>query len=93
LLVAEAAFEVVKYRIGHWTFALATINVVLGALFAAPVVYLAATDRSLNPSAVAEIQKGWAGFDAGTVNTVVVIVSLAIWVWESVDGWRRAVRA
>jgi hypothetical protein len=93
LLVAEAAFEVVKYRIGRWTFALATINVVLGALFAAPVVYLAATDRLLNPSAVAEIQQGWASFDAGNVNTVVVIVSLAIWVWEGVDGFRQAVRA
>jgi hypothetical protein len=93
LLVAEAAFEVVKYRIGRWTFALATINTVLGALFAAPVVYLAATDQLLNPAAVAEIQKGWAAFDAGTANTVIVIVSLVIWVWESVDGWRRAVRA
>lgn len=93
LLVAEAAFEIVKYRIGRWTFALATINVVLGALFAAPVVYVAATDRLLNPSAVAEIQKGWAGFDPGTVNIVVVIVSLAIWVWDGVDGWRRMVRA
>lgn len=93
LLVAEAAFEVVKYRIGRWTVTLATLNVVLGALFAAPVVYLAATDRLLNPSAVAKIQKGWAGFDAAAVNTVVVIVSLAIWVWDGVDGWRRTVRA
>lgn len=93
LLVAEAAFEIVKYRIGRWTFALATINMVLGALFAAPVVYLAATDRLLNPSAVAELQKGWADFDATTVNTVVVIVSLATWVWDGVDGWRCAVRA
>ena len=64
----------------------------VGAVFAAPVVYLAVSDRLLNPSAVAQIQKGWAGFNPGTVNTVIVIVTLAIWVWDGVDGWRRTIR-
>jgi hypothetical protein len=49
LLAAEMAFEVVKYRLGRWSVRLATANTVLGAIFAAPLVYLAADDRLLTP--------------------------------------------
>ncbi len=90
LLVVEMAFEVVKYRAGSWSRGLATANVVLGALFAAPIVYLAATDNLLNPAAVAEIQDGWPGFDPATANTVVIVAALLIWAWDSIDGWRKA---
>lgn len=87
LLAAEATFEVVKYRLAGWSPTLATVNVVLGALFAAPLVYLASADRLLNPAAVAEIHEEWAGFDPGAVNTGVIVVALAIWAWDSVEGW------
>lgn len=90
LLVAEMAFEIVKYRAGSWTFRLATVNVVLGAAFAAPLVYLAGTDQLLNPAAVAAIQEDWSGFDVGTANSVIVLAALLIWAWDSVDGWRKA---
>ncbi len=90
LLVVEMAFEVVKYRAGSWSRGLATANVVLRALFAAPIVYLAATDKLLNPAAVAEIQDGWPGFDPATANTVVIVAALLIWAWDSIDGWRKA---
>ena len=87
------AFEVVKYRAGSWSRSLATANVALGAVFAAPVVYLAATVELLNPAAVAEIQDGWPGFDPGTANTVIVVVALLIWPWDSFEGWRKALAA
>lgn len=90
LLVAEMAFEVVKYRAGSWSRGLATANVVLGAIFAAPIVYLAATDKLLNPAAVSEIQEGWSGFDPDITNTVVIITAVLIWLWDSIDGWRKA---
>jgi hypothetical protein len=90
LLVAEMGSEVVKYRVGRWTPQLATVNVVLGAVFAAPLVYRAATDKLLTPAAVARIQGGWAGFDPGVANTVVILSALLIWAWDSVDGWRKA---
>jgi len=93
LLVAEMAFEVVKYRAGSWSRGLATVNVVLGAVFAAPIVYLAATDKLLNPAAVAEMQQGWSGFDPEVTNTVVMITAVAIWLWDSIDGWRKAMAA
>ena len=90
LLVAEMAFEVVKYRTGGWSPRLATANVVLGAVFAAPLVYLATSDRLLNPDAVAGIRESWSAFDPGVVHTVVVVSASAIWVWDAVDGWRKA---
>ncbi|WP_110182869.1 permease prefix domain 1-containing protein [Nocardioides solisilvae] len=91
LLVVEAAFEVVKHAAGRgWTRGFAAANTALGALFAAPVVLLAAEGRLLNPTAVAEIQEGWSGFDPGTVHTVVLLAAVGIWVWDSVEGWRRA---
>lgn len=90
VLVAEIGFEIVKYRAGRWSTGFAVVNVVLGAVFAAPVVYLAATDRLLDPAAVAEIQEGWSAFDAGATNTVVIVVALLIWVWDGIEGWRRS---
>lgn len=88
-LVAEAAFEVIRYRLGGWTPRLAGLNVVTGALFAAPVLYLAASDRLLNPAAVAGIQEHWSDFDAGQVHTVVIVVALLSWAWDSIEGWRK----
>lgn len=90
LLVVEMGLEVVKYRAGQvWTRGFATVNTVLGLVFAAPLVYLAAADRLLDPRAVEEVQQGWSGFDPGIVNTLVVVVAMLVWVWDSVDGWRR----
>ncbi len=89
LIAAEIAFEVVKYRLGRWTPRTAGVNVLIGAVFAAPLIYLAATDRLLNPAAVAAVQEEWAAFDPGVANTVVIITSLLIWGWDSVEGWLK----
>lgn len=90
LLVAEMVFEVVKYRIGRWSTRLAGVNTLVGAAFTAPIVYLAATDRLLNPAAVAEIQTGWPGFDPSATNTIIIVSAVLIWAWDSIDGYRRA---
>jgi len=90
LLVVEAAFELVKYRHGSWTVGLAVANTVLGAVFAAPVVWLAGADRLLNPAAVSALQAEWSGFDPGAVNAVIVVVALVIWAWDTGEGWWKA---
>jgi len=90
LLAVEMGFEVVKYFAGSWTPLLASVNTVLAAAFAAPVIFLAASDRLLNPAAVAEIQDGWSGFDPVVTNTVIVVTAALIWVWDSIHGWRKA---
>ncbi|WP_147543636.1 HAAS signaling domain-containing protein [Aeromicrobium massiliense] len=92
LLVVEAGFEVVKYRVGGWTRPLAVANVALGALFALPFVYLGWTEQLLNPDAVLAIQQDWAGFSPGTTHAVVALVAVAIWLWDSVDGFVRVHR-
>ncbi len=86
LLVVEIGFEVVKYRLG-WSVRLATANTVLAAVFAAPLVYLAATERLLNPAAVAGVQEEWAAFDPAVAHTVVLVSAVVIAVWDTVDGW------
>ncbi|TCI98966.1 permease prefix domain 1-containing protein [Aeromicrobium sp. IC_218] len=93
LLVVEAGFEVVKYRTGGWTTRLAVANVALGALFALPFVHLGLTEQLLNPDAVLAIQQDWPGFSSDTTHGVVALVAVAIWLWDSVDGFVRVRRA
>lgn len=86
LLVAEMAFEVVRYRTARIR---PTLNMLIGAAFAAPLVILGATDQLLNPAAVAQIQRDWAEFNPDVAHTVVAVSAVVIWLWDSVEGWRR----
>jgi hypothetical protein len=88
LLLVELAFEVVKFRSG-WSYRLASVNTVLAAVFAAPLVYLAATEQLLNPAAVAGLQEDWSAFDPSVAHTVVLVSAVVIAVWDTVDGWLK----
>lgn len=90
VIVAEMVFEVIKYRLGGWTMRTAVANLVMGAIFAAPMVYLAASERLINPAVVEAIQVQWAEFDAAGAHLAIVVVSLVIWVWDSVEGFWKA---
>ncbi|WP_235735803.1 hypothetical protein [Nocardioides alcanivorans] len=85
--IAMIGFEIIKWRTGHWTSGLAIANTVLGLLFAAPVVWLAATDRLLNPALLPVIDEHVG--DPGHINTVIVIATVAITLWDLVDSWRK----
>ncbi|HJS72082.1 MAG TPA: permease prefix domain 1-containing protein [Acidimicrobiia bacterium] len=86
VLLVEIVFELVKYRVGHWTWGLASFNLALNAAFAIPAIYLLATDQMLNPVFFAEI--GWTpgGATISLAIAAIAIVSL----WDTVDGFRRA---
>lgn len=88
LLVVEIGFQVVVHRVG-WTTQLAVANVVLGTLSSAPWVFLAATDRLFNPAAVTALQRE-VDVDPGMAGKVVIATAVLIWLWDSVDGFRRA---
>lgn len=89
-LLAEALFEVVKYRAGGvWTPRFATVNTVTGLVFAAPVAWLAWQQELLNPALSAHVREGWPEFDPAVAHTVILVAAVAIWVWDTVDGWRR----
>lgn len=91
MLALEALFEIVKHRAGGaWTPAFAALNTVTGLAFAAPVIWLAAHDRLLNPAFTAYVQENWAEFDPDTTHTVILVSAVAIWLFDSVDGWRKA---
>ncbi|MDT0201948.1 hypothetical protein [Nocardioides sp. AE5] len=90
VLVAMAALEVVKFRTGRWTPALTLGNGVLEVAFAAPVIWLAATDRLVNPAFLAELDPGWA--DETHHNLVIIMVVAAVALWGIVDSVRKTRR-
>jgi hypothetical protein len=92
VLILELVFELVKYRIGHWTGTLAWLNLGLNLLFAAPAVYLLMSEQLFNPVFFDAL-----GLDLGMSSdsplvliTVAVIVGIAA--WDSIDGFRKAAR-
>lgn len=90
VLILEIVFELVKYRVGRWTWALASVNLALGVLFAVPAIYLLTTERLFNTAFFEEL--GWAGApEAGGALIVVTVISIVgITVWDIVDGFRKA---
>lgn len=93
-LGCEMAFEAAKYRAGAgWTPGFAALNTVTGLVFAAPIVWLASQDRLLNPALVQAMNDEGFRFDSSTVHTAILVAALGIWLWDTVDGWRKAGRA
>jgi hypothetical protein len=90
VLVAEIVFEVVRFRVGRWTWAMATVNLVLNLLFAVPAIYLLVTDQVFNPAFFAEI--GWDPEPvSGDALIRIVIASIAlVAVWDVFSGYRKA---
>jgi hypothetical protein len=85
VLVASAIFEVVKYRIGRWTWNLFGVKALLNLAFSVPVIWLALSDRLLNP-ALAERLSWLADADNRNVLAAIITVStVVIMIWDLVD--------
>jgi len=85
ILLATVVFEMVKYRIGYWTVALATINTILNLVFAGIVLWLWTSGEVLNPAMTLPDSS------MNLVNLipwVVVIVSAV----EIIQGWLGVIR-
>lgn len=92
VLTLEIIFEIIKYRVGRWTWTLASVNVALNAAFAVPAIYLLTTERVFNPVFFEEI--GWGAEPAGD-GTLVLVTSVVIGliaIWDVFDGFRKASR-
>jgi hypothetical protein len=92
LLLAEAVFELVKYRVGRWTPALAATNTVLNLVFAVPFATLALRGDLINPEVFARFD-----WPEGAEANSPVAVSLAIGIalacaWDAIDGWLQVRR-
>ncbi|SCL30914.1 hypothetical protein GA0074692_3015 [Micromonospora pallida] len=92
VLVATIGFEVVKYRVGRWTWPLVAVNVVLNLAFAVPVIWLLLTDRLFNPDVVQHVAWFSEGDNLDTVNAVVVAGTVLIVLWDVVDSVVKAYR-
>jgi hypothetical protein len=80
VLLLECGYTVWLYRRGAWSHTVTAVNAVLQVLFAAPVVWLLATDRFFNPEFVAGLD--WGSVDALdwlTVTAAVVVLTAAVW--------------
>lgn len=85
VLVAMLALEVVKYRVGRWTWSLVVVNAVLQLAFVGPLLWLSSRDRILDPAGVRALGDTVAwdsapGFLQLAVRAVVTVVVLsAVW--------------
>lgn len=93
VLVATVGLEIAKYRSGRWTWPLVAANAVLDLAFAVPVVWLASTDRLLNPDLVARFEWLGEGDNLNTVATVVVAGTALVVLWDVVESVVKALRA
>lgn len=84
LLIASMAFRMVRYRIGLWTPALATINSVLNAAFAGWWWWALWNLRLFDPAVAERLGAGdWLAPTAKGVSLVILAVSA----WDSIQGF------
>ncbi|MER7460117.1 permease prefix domain 1-containing protein [Micromonospora sp. NPDC126480] len=93
VLVATVGLEIAKYRAGRWTWPLVAVNGLLNLAFAVPVIWLMSTDRLLNPDLVARFDWLGEGRNLDTVAAVVVVSTILIVLWDTVDSVVKAYRA
>lgn len=95
VLLAIAAVEtlvtVLTWRRGTWGWTAAGVNVAANVLVALTLVHLLMTERLFNPAALAGLQdvEKWGGVAATAIALTIVAVAL----WDSVEGIRRAMSA
>jgi hypothetical protein len=93
VLALEIVFELVKYRIGGWTWGLGSVNLALNVAFAVPAIYLLVTEQVFNPVFFQQL-----GFEVdvsagGPIVILSVVAIAAVATWDTVDGFRKARRA
>ena len=93
VLGLEIVFEVVKFRVGRWTWPLAWVNLALNALFAVPAIYLLMTDRVFNPQFFEELGWGSAPDESDLLVRVIAVSIALVCTWDVFDGFRKAWRA
>ncbi|MFG1652159.1 permease prefix domain 1-containing protein [Micromonospora sp. NPDC049275] len=85
VLLASGVFEIVKYRIGHWSWRLFAIKALLNLAFTVPLMWLALSDALLNP-ALAERLSWLADADnRSLLNALVALGAAVVLVWDLID--------
>ncbi|MDI6103440.1 permease prefix domain 1-containing protein [Actinoplanes sp. NEAU-A12] len=92
VLILEALYPVWLLRRGAWTHTATAVNAALAVLFAAPVIWLAATGRFFNPEWIASLN--WGATDPlDWLTGVVIVITVLAAIWDVVEVGVRAERA
>ncbi|MFC4017859.1 permease prefix domain 1-containing protein [Micromonospora sp. GCM10011542] len=85
VLLAGVVFELVKYRVGHWTWPLFAGKALLNAAFAVPLIWLATTDRLLNPALAEPLTWLRDTGNRDTVGAIIAVSAVVVLVWDLID--------
>ncbi|GGM03671.1 MULTISPECIES: permease prefix domain 1-containing protein [Micromonospora] len=85
VLLASIIFELVKYRIGRWSWRLVAVTAALNLAFGVPTIWLLLTERLLNPALVQRFEWLREGDNLATASTVAAVSIAAIMVWDTAD--------
>ncbi|WP_433349404.1 permease prefix domain 1-containing protein [Micromonospora sp. CA-111912] len=93
VLLAGVVFELVKYRVGRWTWPLVAVKAALDLAFSVPVVWLLADDRLLNPDLVERF--AWLQDEGNrqSITLIAIITTVVVLVWDLIDSGVKARRA
>ncbi|RLP95279.1 permease prefix domain 1-containing protein [Micromonospora sp. CV4] len=85
VLAATAIFEIVKYRIGRWNWALFGTKALLNLAFTVPVLWLALSDRLLNPSLGERLSWLAEADNRNTLGAFIAVGVAVVLIWDLID--------
>jgi hypothetical protein len=92
LLLAAVVVEVLKYRIGRWTWPLVTANAVLDVAVGGSLVWLLLTDQLLNPALLEHFEWLDREDNVQLTATIAVLGTVLIVLWDIADSVVEAAR-
>lgn len=92
VMALDAAVVIVAHAIGRWTYALASVNLILNVVVTVPALWLLSEGRLINPE-FWSIMPPTASDVPDIVAVIAAFVIVGIAVWDSLDGFLKARRA
>ncbi|WP_405434101.1 permease prefix domain 1-containing protein [Micromonospora sp. NBC_00617] len=89
VLVASVVFEIVKYRIGRWTWPLFGVKALLSLAFAVPLAWLALSDRLLNPALGERLSWVAEAENRNSLGLAIALLTAAIVILDVIDTARK----
>ncbi len=92
LVAVGIAMDAWAYRVGRWTLPVAVVNTALNVVFMAFFVVLFSTQQVANPDFAAAMRDAGNDWDGDAIGMVALFGTLAVCVWDGVDGIRKHLR-
>lgn len=92
LALFEIVFALVLHRVGRWTLHLAALNTALALAFAIPAIILLRSEDVVNPSFAERLGLTELFTLGGVVTIVLICVTVALALFDIVDGFVKAAR-